>query len=158
MCSECNRNVVATSLKRKIATEDQRSRSFHTVSGKKGFGGASDIIGKQIQVNSATTTVRRCDARQLAFPPGSNDQVELLLPFQFDPANPGIRGVHFLSVIGRLKPGVTWSKAQSEMTSLMAGWKSESRAQHLLNPNVTRWSCLVFMKTWLAQLAKPCGC
>jgi hypothetical protein len=69
-----------------------------------------------------------------AFPPGSNDQVELLVPFQFDPANPGSRGSHFLSVIGRLKPGVTTEQARSEMTSLMAGWKSEGRAQHLLNP------------------------
>jgi len=70
-----------------------------------------------------------------AFPPGSNDQVELLVPFQFDPANPGSRGSHFLSVIGRLKPGVSMDQAQSEMTSLMAGWKSEGRAQHLLNPD-----------------------
>ena len=101
---------------------------------KKGFGGTSDIIGKQIQVNSAATTVVGVMPPNFAFPPGSNDQVELLLPFQFDPANPGGRGSHFLSVIGRLKPGVTIAQAQSEMTSLMAGWKSESRAQHLLNP------------------------
>jgi putative ABC transport system permease protein len=101
---------------------------------QKGFGGASDIIGKQIQVNSATTTVVGVMPANFAFPPGSNDQVELLVPFQFDPANPGSRGSHFLSVVGRLKPGVTVQQAQSEMTSLMAGWKSESRAQHLLNP------------------------
>ena len=101
---------------------------------QKGFGGASDIIGKQIQVNSAATTVVGVMPTNFAFPPGSNDQVELLVPFQFDPANPGNRGGHFLSVIGRLKPGVTIEQAQSEMTSLMAGWKSESRAQHLLNP------------------------
>jgi putative ABC transport system permease protein len=101
---------------------------------QKGFGGASDIIGKQIQVNSATTTVVGVMPANFGFPPGSNDQVELLVPFQFDPANPGNRGGHFLSVIGRLKPGVTMEQAQSEMTSLMAGWKSESRAQHLLNP------------------------
>ena len=101
---------------------------------QKGFGGASDIIGKQIQVNSATTTVVGVMPANFAFPPGSNDQVELLVPFQFDPANPGNRGSHFLSVIGRLKPGVTTEQAQSEMTSLMAGWKSESRAQHLLSP------------------------
>jgi predicted permease len=101
---------------------------------QKGFGGASDIIGKQIQVNAATTTVVGVMPASFAFPPGSNDQVELLVPFQFDPANPGSRGSHFLSVIGRLKPGVTTEQAQSEMTSLMAGWKSESRAQHLLNP------------------------
>ena len=101
---------------------------------QKGFGGASDIIGKQIQVNAATTTVVGVMPASFAFPPGSNDQVELLVPFQFDPANPGSRGSHFLSVIGRLKPGVTMEQARSEMTSLMAGWKSESRAQHLLNP------------------------
>jgi len=101
---------------------------------QKGFGGASDIIGKQIQVNAATTTVVGVMPANFAFPPGSNEQVELLVPFQFDPANPGSRGSHFLSVIGRLKPGVTTGQAQSEMTSLMAGWKSEGRAQHLLNP------------------------
>ena len=101
---------------------------------QKGFGGASDIIGKQIQVNAATTTVVGVMPANFGFPPGSNEQVELLVPFQFDPANPGNRGSHFLSVIGRLRPGVTVDQARSEMTSLMAGWKSESRAQHLLNP------------------------
>ena len=101
---------------------------------QKGFGGASDIIGKQIQVNAATTTVIGVMPASFAFPPGSNDQVDLLVPFQFDTANPGSRGSHFLSVIGRLKPGVTADQARSEMTSLMAGWKSEGRAQHLLNP------------------------
>ena len=101
---------------------------------QKGFGGASDIIGKQIQVNAASTTVVGVMPAGFAFPPGSNDQVDIFLPFQFDPVNPGSRGSHFLSVIGRLKPGVTSAQAQSEMTSLMAGWKSEGRAQHLLNP------------------------
>ncbi len=101
---------------------------------QKGFGGASDIIGKQIQVNANSTTVVGVMPAGFAFPPGSNEQVEILVPFQFDPANPGNRGGHFLSVIGRLKPGVNVEQAQSEMTSLMAGWKNEGRAQHLLNP------------------------
>jgi len=101
---------------------------------QRGFGGTNDIIGKQILVNSQSTTVIGVMPANFAFPPGSNDQVEVLLPFQFDPANPGNRGSHFLSVIGRLKPGVSIPQAQSEMTSLMAGWKSEGRSQHLLNP------------------------
>ena len=101
---------------------------------QKGFGAASDIIGKQIQVNATSTTVVGVMPANFAFPPGSNDQVELFVPFQFDPANPGNRGSHFLSVIGRLKPGVNIQQAQSEMTSLMAGWKSEARSHHLLNP------------------------
>src|SRR4029079_10324590 len=101
---------------------------------QRGFGGTSDIIGKQILVNSQSTTVIGVMPLNFAFPPGSNHQVEVLLPFQFDPANPGGRGSHFLSVIGRLKPGVTTAQAQSEMTSLMTGWKNEGRAKHLLNP------------------------
>ncbi|HKR21623.1 MAG TPA: ABC transporter permease, partial [Pyrinomonadaceae bacterium] len=100
---------------------------------QRGFGGANDIIGKQIQVNSTATTVVGVMPAGFAFPPGSNDQVDVVLPFQFDAANPGSRASHFLSVIGRLKPGVTVEQAQSEMTSLMTGWKSEGRAQHLLN-------------------------
>ena len=88
---------------------------------QKGFGGTNDIIGKQIQVDAKTTTIVGVMPANFAFPPGSNEQVELLVPFQFDPANPGERGSHFLSVIGRLKPGVTIEQAQSEMTSLMAG-------------------------------------
>ena len=101
---------------------------------QKGFGGTNDIIGKQIQVNAASTTIVGVMPANFAFPPGSNDQVDLVVPFQFDPANPGSRGSHFLSVIGRLKPGVTIEQAQSEMTSLMAGWRSEGRAKHLLGP------------------------
>jgi len=101
---------------------------------QRAFGGESGIIGKQIQVNSQATTVIGVMPPSFAFPPGSNDQVEVLLPFQFDPANPGSRGSHFLSVIGRLKPGANIDQARSEMSSLMAGWKSENRAQHLLNP------------------------
>src|ERR1041385_4324341 len=46
---------------------------------QKGFGGASDIIGKQIQVNATATTVVGVMPANFAFPPGSNDQVELLV-------------------------------------------------------------------------------
>jgi putative ABC transport system permease protein len=101
---------------------------------QRAFGGVNDIVGKQIQVNSQSTTVVGVMPRNFSFPPGSNDPVEVLLPFQFDPANPGSRGSHFLSVIGRLKPGVNIEQARAEFASLMAGWKAENRAQHLLNP------------------------
>ncbi|MCM3901010.1 MAG: ABC transporter permease [Pyrinomonadaceae bacterium] len=100
---------------------------------QRAFGGASDIVGKEIQVDSQTTTVVGVMPRDFGFPPGSNDPVELLVPFQLDPTNTRSRGSHFLSVVGRLKPGVTIDQAQAEMSSLMSGWKSESRAQHLLN-------------------------
>jgi len=100
---------------------------------QRAFGGTSDIIGKQILVNSQATTVIGVMPSNFAFPPGSNDQVEVLLPFQFDPANQRSRASHFLSVIGRLKPGVNIDQARAEFASLMEGWKAENRAQHLLN-------------------------
>src|SRR5262249_11392939 len=45
------------------------------------------------------------------------------------------RGGHFLYVIGRLKAGTTLDQARAETELLMAGWRSENRAQHLLQPN-----------------------
>src|SRR5436853_557625 len=98
------------------------------------FGGADDIINKEIQVNSQSVTVIGVMPPSFVFPPGSNDPAEIWLSLQFDPANPGNRGGHFLYVIGRLKPEVAISQARAEMESLIAGWRSENRAQHLPNP------------------------
>jgi predicted permease len=101
---------------------------------RRAFGKQDDIIGKEVQINSQTTTVIGVMPPGYVFPPGSNDPAEVWLPLQFDPANPGNRGSHFLYVIGRLKPDYRVEQARSEMESLMAGWKGENRAQHLPDP------------------------
>lgn len=101
---------------------------------RRAFGGQDDIVGKEIQINSQPTTVAGVMPPGFVFPPGSNDPAEVWLPLQFDPANPGNRGGHFLYVIGRLKPDATVEQARSEIDSLMAGWKSANRAQHLPAP------------------------
>jgi putative ABC transport system permease protein len=98
------------------------------------FGGQSDIIGKEITINAQTFNVVGVMPQGYVFPPGSNQPADVWTPFQFDPANPGNRGGHFLYLIGRLKQGATLDQARSEMEALMAGWKSESRARHLLQP------------------------
>ncbi len=103
---------------------------------QRAFGGQSDIIGKQIQINARPFTVVGVMPRGYVFPPGANDPVDVWTPFQFDPANPGSRGSHFLNLIGRLKPGTTIEQARSEMLTLEDGWKNESRSRHLLAPNV----------------------
>jgi predicted permease len=99
------------------------------------FGGDPDIIGKEIQINARPFTVIGVMPRDFNFPAGSNDPAQVWVSFQFDPANPGNRGGHYLYVIGRLKPGVTLTQARSEMDSLMTGWRAENRAMHLLNPD-----------------------
>jgi predicted permease len=99
------------------------------------FGADREIIGKEIQINARPFTVIGVMPRDFNFPAGSNDPAQVWVSFQFDPANPGNRGGHFLYVLGRLKPDVNLARARSEMDSLMAGWKSENRAMHLLNPD-----------------------
>jgi putative ABC transport system permease protein len=100
------------------------------------FGGRADIVGQTVRINTAPFTIVGVMPQGYVFPPGSNEPTDVWIPFQFDPANPGSRGSHFLNVIGRLKPGVTIEQARGEMELLEAGWRSENRAQHLLNqPN-----------------------
>src|SRR5260370_8958480 len=72
-----------------------------------------------------------------AFPPGEVDAPELWAPLQIDPAKPGGRGSHFLSVLAQLKPGVGAAQAQSEMVRY-AQHSSDTlgRANHPLDPKV----------------------
>ncbi len=101
---------------------------------RRAFGAETDIIGKEIQIDSQPYTVIGVMPPAFVFPPGSNDPAEVVASFQFDPANPGSRGGHYLNVVGRLKPDASVDQARAEMASLMEGWKNEHRAKHLLNP------------------------
>jgi putative ABC transport system permease protein len=103
---------------------------------QRSFGGQTDIIGKEIRINALPFNVVGVMPQGYVFPPGSNEPADVWTPFQFDPANPGGRGGHFLYVIGRLKPATTLDQARAEMELLIAGWKNENRAPHLLQPNV----------------------
>jgi len=101
---------------------------------QRAFGGQANIVGQQARVNAAPCTVVGVLPPGYVFPPGGNTPVDVWIPFQFDAANSGNRLGHFLNVIGRLKPSVTIEQARAEMDALEAGWKSENRAPHLLNP------------------------
>ncbi|HKP88120.1 MAG TPA: ABC transporter permease [Blastocatellia bacterium] len=102
---------------------------------RRAFGAEGDIIGKEVQINSQPYTVIGVMPRGFNFPAGSNDPAQVWVSFQFDPKNPGNRAGHFLNVVGRLKSDRTIEQARAEMDSLMEGWKSENRAQHLLSPD-----------------------
>lgn len=101
---------------------------------QRAFGGQPDLVGREVRINEQPATVVGVMPQGYVFPPGTSEPVDVWAPFQFDPANPGGRGNHFLNLVGRLKPGVSLAQARSEILSLQAGWKNEKRSQHLLNP------------------------
>ena len=130
---------VSPMLGRGFVTEEERPNGTRSAIlahslWQRAFGGQGDIIGKQLRINNQPYTVVGVMPQGFTFPPGSNDPAEVFIPFQFDPANPGSRGSHFLNVIGRLNAGVTLAQARAELENLQAGWKNENRSPHLLNP------------------------
>ncbi len=112
-----------------------RAAIISTALWQRAFGGAADIIGTAIRINAQTYNIIGVMPEGYRFPPGINDPVDVWVSFQFDPANPGFRGNHFLNLIGRLKPGVSIEQAKSEMDGLETAWASENRSPHLLNEN-----------------------
>ena len=82
---------------------------------QRSFGGNPSILGRDIRLNGAICTVVGVMPRGFTFPPGELNPPELWVPLQIDPAKPGGRGSHFLSVMAPLKPGVNMAQAQSEM-------------------------------------------
>src|SRR5262249_27881337 len=62
-------------------------------------------------------------------------RVELWLPLQLAPAIRQFRASHFLSVLGRLKNGVTPERAEAELASLVASWGERTGASgHVFTP------------------------
>jgi putative ABC transport system permease protein len=82
------------------------------------FGGAADVVGRPIQLNGEPYTV--VGVAPLGF--GIASKVDAWMPMAFDPketANDN-RGAHYLSVAGRLRPGVTVAQAEAELKVLAA--------------------------------------
>lgn len=77
------------------------------------FASDPNIIGKQIHLNGELYTVIGVQ------PPGQPDRLQrqIVLPFVFTPDEMN-HDVHWLVVLGRLKPGVTLAQANAEMASI----------------------------------------
>jgi len=79
------------------------------------FGGEADVIGKQVRVDGAPLTIIGVMPPSFQFP--AND-VDLWVPTKLSPAVPGTPQVHYLQVLGRLKPGVTQQQALAELEGI----------------------------------------
>ena len=89
-------------------------------------------MGRTIEVDGVTREV-------IGIMPAGFDlmdrHVELWLPLQLAPAIRQYRASHFLSVLGRLKDGVTPRQAEAELASLVASWGERVGASgHVFTP------------------------
>ena len=92
------------------------------------FGGAEDIVGRQIIVNGASTRVTG------VMPPGfdvADAGVQIWRPAGLDPAQRTTqRASHFLDVVARMKPGVTLEQVQTDLTGQVAQWQELNPGTH----------------------------
>ncbi len=99
------------------------------------FGADPGFIGHEVLFNGRKCTIVGVMPKEFHFPPGETDPPEMWSPMQIDPADPGSRASHFISVIGTLKPGVSIYQARDEMKQLVAQWgQSDSMNRHMLRP------------------------
>src|SRR5262245_55405217 len=80
------------------------------------FGGDPGVIGKTITLSGANYTVVGVTPASFRTP---REEIDAWFPVQVvNPLAASYRGVHFLQVYARLKPGVTIAQAQSEMSAI----------------------------------------
>jgi putative ABC transport system permease protein len=96
------------------------------------FGGARDILERSILVNGVSTRVAG------VMPPGfdvEDADIEIWQPLQLDPANRQNRGSHFLNLVARLGPGVSFARAEAELAQLVARWRETVPNSHTPTPD-----------------------
>ncbi len=82
------------------------------------FGGDPKIVGQQVNLSSRPHTVIGVMPPSWKFPI-EDEHIDYALPLQYLGAQTlSNRGAHFLSVVGRLKPGVPAQKAEAELTGI----------------------------------------
>ena len=81
------------------------------------FGAATDILGKQVELDSEAYTVVGVMPPGFAFPPGDSD-VEIYSPLTIGEASPMDRPHRMYDVVGRLAEDVTLAEAQDELDAV----------------------------------------
>jgi putative ABC transport system permease protein len=82
------------------------------------FGADPQIIGHSITLNNQDYTVVGVMPASFALP--LNEESQIWSPLVFTPEELTLRNAHYLTVVGRLKPGVSMEQANVEMAGLAA--------------------------------------
>ena len=90
---------------------------------RKDFGGDPAVIGQSVRVNGRAGTVIGVMPPKFSFP--QNEQLWLPVNTEFPVKPRNDRGINNVSIIGRLKPGVTIEQANAEMMTLARRFAKE---------------------------------
>lgn len=102
---------------------------------QRAYGGDPHVLSRDIRLDGSTCTIVGVMPRGFNFPRGEGNPSELWSTLQLDPAKPGIRGSHYLSILARLRPGVSMAQAQSEMHRYeIHSSQTMTRQQHPFDP------------------------
>jgi putative ABC transport system permease protein len=82
---------------------------------KRRFGGDPGLLGREIVLNGTKHEVIGVMPAGFGFP---SQAIDLWTPIAFTPKQLAMRGSHYLTVVGRLKAGVTLAKANAELLVL----------------------------------------
>ena len=98
------------------------------------FGGDPGIVNKTITLNGYTYTVIGVMPQGFNYPAG----VELLVPIEITPESARNRRSHAYYVVGRLKPGVSVSQAQTDLATIASRLEKEYAESN------TGWGVVVY--------------
>src|SRR6202012_4908809 len=87
---------------------------------KRRFGGDPNVSGRSVAMNGESYPVVGVLPAGVRLPGYGNWHDQVWVPLAFSSEESAHRGDHFLEVIGRMKPGITLSKARAEMETIAA--------------------------------------
>jgi putative ABC transport system permease protein len=90
------------------------------------YGGEPSILGRDILLNGEKYTVVGVMPAGFQF---LEPHVKLWVPMAFTPDQLAARGSHYLTVVARMKPGITVEQARAEIASITAGIAHEHPAE-----------------------------
>ncbi len=82
------------------------------------FGGEDSAVGREVQIGGNKATIAGVMPQGFEFPPGETEPAELWAPLQLTSRDMERWGNHRLSLIGRLKPGLTLAHASRDLDRL----------------------------------------
>ena len=91
------------------------------------FGADPAVVGRSVTVNGNPTTVVGVLPSSFEFPSGD---VRLLRPLGLNPADPGGRSSHWISMVARLAPGIDVQEGMRRTDQLLARWATMFPSRH----------------------------